>query len=216
MARAVHPSIQPAPIQRPLILTLPGLDGSGPAHWQSAWERRDPDVVRVDMGDWASPNRNAWVNRLNLALHRAAAPVVLVAHSLGCLAIAWWVAYEQPRWGEKVAGALLVAPPDVDCAVFEPRLLPFAPTPLVPLPFPSILVASRDDPYADLARSRRLAAFWGSEFVDAGRLGHINAASGLGGWAEGRGLLDRLIGRTRGEYGPVEPAPVAVEYSLAN
>lgn len=201
---------------RPLILTLPGIDGSCPRHWQSAWERQDADIVRIDMGDWSHPNRNAWVNRLNLALHRANRPAVLVAHSLGCLALAWWVAYEQPRWGEALAGALLVAPPDVDGAVFDARLLPFAPTPLVPLPFPSILVASRNDPYADFARSQRLAAFWGSEFLDAGHAGHINAASGLGGWAQGRELLGRIVGRARGEYGPVEPESQAVEYSLAN
>ena len=204
------------PDREPAIITLPGLDGSEPRHWQTVWERQDPAITRIDMGDWSQPHRNLWVNRLNLALHRLDRPAVLVAHSLGCLALAWWVAYEQPRWGERLAGALLVAPPDVDCAVFDQRLLPFAPTPLVPLPFPSLLVASRNDPYAEFARSRRLASFWGSEFCDAGYIGHINGESGLGSWTQGRELLGRLIGRTRGEHGPVLPQVQTVEYALAN
>lgn len=206
----------PAPADQPLILTVPGLDGSGPRHWQSHWEKWDENTVRVEMGDWETPHRNSWVNRLNMAIERASRPVVLAAHSLGCLAVAWWVAYEQPRWGEKVIGALLVAPPDVDAAVFEKRLLPFAPTPLVSLPFASILAASRNDPYAGIARSRRLAGFWGSDFVDLGDRGHVNAESGIGAWPRGRLLIDRLLGITRHEHGPRPQQPAMIEYALTN
>ncbi|MFM6931419.1 MAG: RBBP9/YdeN family alpha/beta hydrolase [Novosphingobium sp.] len=202
--------------ESPLILTVPGLDGSGPRHWQSQWEKWDEHTVRVDLGEWQQPHRNSWVNRLNLAIERAARPVVLAAHSLGCLAVAWWVAYERPVWGSKVLGALLVAPPDVDAAVFEPRLLPFAPTPLTTLPFPSILAASRDDPYASLDRSRRLAAFWGSRFADLGALGHVNAESGIGAWPGGRRLIDRLIGTAHQDYGPKPMGSPMIEYALTN
>jgi diadenosine tetraphosphate (Ap4A) HIT family hydrolase len=68
----------------------------------------------------------------------------------------------------------------------------FAPLPRARLPFPSILVASRDDPYADFARAQELAALWGARFVDAGAQGHLNADSKLGTWREGRALLKEL------------------------
>jgi predicted alpha/beta hydrolase family esterase len=200
----------------PLVLTVPGLDGSGPAHWQTLWEAREDRARRVDMGDWARPNRNMWVNRLNLAIHRAQSakgsrPIILVAHSLGCLTVAWWAHYEQPAYGDPVIGALLVAPPDVDGPLREPRLQGFAPTPLGPLPFPSMVVASRDDPWGSFDHSERLATFWGSKFVDAGDAGHINADSGLGGWDDGRRHLSRLARQAL--TGPVrvpEPSPMSI------
>jgi predicted alpha/beta hydrolase family esterase len=91
-----------------------------------------------------------------------------------------------------VIGALLVAPPEVDVHPLDPRLLPFAPAPMGQLPFPSVLVASRNDPYMKFHRARRLASFWGSSFVDAGAAGHINADSRLGKWHFGKRLLDGL------------------------
>lgn len=201
-----HP---PAP-REPLVLLVPGLNDSGPGHWQTRWESERDDCRRVELGRWADPIRNLWVNQLNLALHRAARPVVLVAHSLGCLAVAWWAEYERPRFGEPVIGALLVAPPDADDPAADPRLRRFAPTPESELPFPSIVVASQDDPYISQARARRMAQAWGSRFADAGAAGHINAQSDLGEWPFGQFLLDRLIGRScsQEEERPALPAPL--------
>ena len=39
------------------------------------------------------------------------------------------------------------------------------------LPFPSILAASRDDPWIAFGQARRFARIWRSRFVDAGWLG---------------------------------------------
>ena len=178
--------------QSPLILTVPGLDGSGPAHWQTIWEREHDNVARVELGSWNKPNRNQWVNNLNLAIRDAGQPVVLAAHSLGCLAVAWWAALEKPSYGSPVIGALLVAPPEVDVAPLDPRIEQFGPTPKGPLPFPSIVVASHDDPYIQFHRVRRLAQFWGSRVADAGAVGHINAESDLGAWTFGQFLLNKL------------------------
>lgn len=182
----------------PLILTVPGLANSGPGHWQTRWEEALPDCRRVDLGLWDDPHRNTWVNKLNLAIQRADRPVILAAHSLGCLAVAWWAEYEQPArpaQGGKVIGALLVAPPDVEDRPLDRRLTRFAPVPPSELPFPSILVASRDDPYMPIGKAHRLARQWGARFADAGAVGHINAQSGLGDWAFGRLLLNRLLPR---------------------
>ena len=177
---------------KPLILTVPGLDGSGPAHWQTIWERELDNVARVDLGSWSKPNRNQWVNNLNLAIRDAGQPVVLAAHSLGCLAVAWWAALEKPSYGSPVIGALLVAPPEVDVAPLDSRIEQFGPAPKGPLPFPSIVVASHDDPYIQFHRVRRLAQFWGSRVADAGAVGHINADSDLGAWTFGQFLLNKL------------------------
>lgn len=183
----------------PLVLTVPGLDNSGPGHWQTIWERERPDCERAELGMWSSPHRNSWVTALNSAIQQAGRPVILAAHSLGCLAVAWWAALEAQPYGLPVAGALLVAPPDVDSAGQDARLASFGPAPKVILPFPSVVIASSNDPYIDLARARSLAQFWGSHFVEAGDAGHLNAEAGLGDWSQGQLWLDRLLGIASGD-----------------
>jgi len=177
----------------PTILTIPGLGGSGPTHWQSLWEAAREDTVRADLGMWDTPHRNTWVTKLDQAIRTAQAPVVLAAHSLGCLAVAWWATLSPQPYGWPVAGALLVAPADVDRHDGPPELAGFAPAPATPLPFPSIVVASRDDPWIRYERAAALASGWGSHLIDAGSAGHINAASGVGDWSEGQDLLGELI-----------------------
>jgi len=68
----------------------------------------------------------------------------------------------------------------------------FSPIPLVRFPFPSIVVASRDDPFSTLARAELFARSWGSRFVVLERAGHINADAGFGKWPQGRMLLREL------------------------
>lgn len=177
----------------PLVLMVPGVDNSGPGHWQSIWENQRNDARRADLGAWNKPHRNSWVTRLGQAIRASGGPIVLCAHSLGCLAVAWWAALDGQAFGHPIAGALLVAPPDCDHLADNDRLAGFAPAPKMTLPFPSLLVASRDDPFASFEWSRSIAYYWGSEFIDAGALGHINAASDLGDWRDGKELLDRLV-----------------------
>jgi predicted alpha/beta hydrolase family esterase len=177
----------------PMCLTIPGLGCSGPAHWQSIWETERSDCQRIELGCWNAPIRNVWVSRIDQAVSAASCPIILVAHSLGCLAVAWWASYVGEAAADVVRAALLVAPPDVDRAGADQRLGRFAPAPQAALPFPSILVASSNDPYASIARSTELAGAWLSDFVDVGELGHINADSGLGAWHEGQALLATLI-----------------------
>ena len=175
------------------VLTVPGLDGSGLDHWQSRWERRLPTCERVQMGDWAYPQRAKWIERLDQAIQRSVQPVVLTAHSLGCLAVAWWA---KERWSlaqqDRVVGALLVAPADVERPGAPDQIKGFYPIPREPLPFPSLLVASRNDQYVTFAAADRIAQMWGSQLVDTGYLGHINAESGLGEWSDGLRLLASL------------------------
>lgn len=193
----------------PLILIVPGINNSGPQHWQSRWESQCSDCHRVDLGDWDNPHRNTWVNKLNLAIHQADRPVILVAHSLGCLAVAWWAEFEQPSYGNPVVGALLVAPPDVNRPGTDSRLARFGACPSKPLPFPSILAASDDDRFCNLRTAQMLARDWNCRFERAGAIGHINADSGLGDWDFGKKLLNQLLGDFRRRREANGPAPVA-------
>jgi predicted alpha/beta hydrolase family esterase len=176
------------------VLLLPGLDGSPPRHWQSHWERLG-HCRRVALGDWSRPRLHDWVPALDRAVRESARPVVLAAHSLGCLAAAWWASLcWVEAFRDKVRGALFVAPPDVNALTADPRLRDFRPSPRLRLPFRTILVASRDDPYAPYARSEAMAACWGSTLVDVGESGHLNADSGLYEWTQGLRLLAGLSG----------------------
>lgn len=187
----------------PLCLMVPGVGGSGPAHWQTLWEQGRRDCERVDLGSLDAPLRNGWVQRIERAVRGRSEPIVLVAHSLGCHAVAWWAELLGAATDGPVVGALLVAPPDVDRADVHPLLARFAPSPRVMLPFPAMVIASRDDPYATIERQREMAGNWLAEFVDIGAAGHINAASGLGAWREGQALLERLADRrARSRDGP--------------
>jgi predicted alpha/beta hydrolase family esterase len=181
----------------PIELIIPGLFDSGPDHWQTRWLKIRPLARRVELGRWNHPSRLTWISRLDREIGRQRGSVVLIAHSLGCLAVAWWAGEASAQRLQKVRGALLVAPPDVDRPDALPLLRPFAPAPSRELPFPTLLVASRNDRYARFDRLARLSDMWGAELIDVGRLGHINAASDLGCWPQGLALLDRLIGRTR-------------------
>ena len=105
-------------------------------------------------------------------------------------------------------GALLVAPPDCDRAETPDMIGNFGLVPRSPLPFPSILVASRDDPYIFFERAHSMGKYWGSRFVDAGHRGHINAQSGLGDWAFGQSLLDELVGDAHSLALSTDAAPI--------
>ncbi len=175
------------------LLILPGLGGAGPEHWQTQWESCEHACARVQQRDWDRPALAEWLANVDDALARADGPVVLVAHSLACALVAHGA--RRPAWAS-VVGALLVAPADVESpAHTPPETRGFAPMPSGPLPFPTIVVASLDDPYVAPERARHFARCWNAELVDVGARGHINAASGLGDWAEGRRLLGTLLAR---------------------
>ncbi len=173
------------------ILIVPGWSSSGPDHWQSRWERTLKTARRVEQENWETPEREAWVGRIIESAVQSARPVVLVAHSLGVAAVAHMAKLIPKGF---VSGAFLVAPvdfensanwPEADDFALDGAASGFAPLPLDPLPFPSVLVASSSDPYCSIERATEFAAAWGSTLVEAGDAGHINGASGHGPWPEG-------------------------------
>jgi prephenate dehydrogenase len=174
------------------VLVLPGWQNSGPQHWQTLWEQQNPIILRVQQRDWDTPHREWWLQRITEEVRQAPAPIVFAAHSLGCIAVAHWADQSSPELS-KIKGALLVAPADVDRKDTPAQLNDFRPVPRRLLPFPSMVVASNDDPYLAIERAREMARAWGSRFVDIGPAGHINGDSGLGDWPEGKRLLRHLI-----------------------
>ncbi|MDB5591794.1 alpha/beta hydrolase [Enterovirga sp.] len=174
------------------IIIVPGLGGSGPGHWQTRWEAKLSTARRVEQADWDRPEREDWVEQIVQAVRASRRPALLVAHSLGVVA----VAHAAPAFpAHLVRGAMLVAMPDVERPDMPAHLHGFSPIPREPLPFPSLLVASRNDPYAAYERAEDFAFAWGSALVDAGEAGHLNTESGFGPWPEG---LLRLAGFMKG------------------
>lgn len=173
----------------PPILIVPGLHNSGPQHWQTHWERAIPGAERVQQSEWSLPRLGDWTANLAEAVRRRPG-AILVAHSLGCALVAHLSMISN---GRNIGGALLVAPADVNRDGPSGRLLQgFSPVPLGRLPFPAVVVASRNDPYVTFERAQVFAAGWGATLVDAGEAGHINVASGHGQWGQGRALLRQL------------------------
>jgi len=175
-----------------LTLILPGLNNSGPGHWQSHWERVDATCVRVQQGEWDAPRCGDWVATLDATLASLDSDAVLVSHSSSCALVSHWARSARRAELAKVRAALLVAPSDPEGPNYPIGPTGFAPVPLAPLPFPSIVVASTDDVYVGLDTARRYAEAWGSELVVIGAAGHINSASNLGAWPAGYALLERL------------------------
>ncbi|MBM3604710.1 MAG: serine hydrolase family protein [Alphaproteobacteria bacterium] len=171
-------------------LIVPGLDGSAAPHWQDWWARTDPNAMMVEMPDPSRPVREVW--EAALAVQIMCHPdSILVGHSLGAITIAHLLA----RWpGLRVRAALLVAPAD---PAQSERTRRFGGLPHTPFDQPSILVASRNDPWMPFEQSRQLAETWGSVLHDLGHAGHVNAASGFGPWAGGKALRDQLLVRTQ-------------------
>ncbi len=181
--------------QTPRYLILPGWNGSPAEHWQSHWQAMLPDARRVEQSNWAWPQRKAWVAALEQAVAASDGPLILIAHSLGCITLAHWAASAAPQQRAKILGALLVAPADVERPGCPAALRNFAP--LVPrrLPFPALVIGSDNDPACTARRARTLAAGWGAAVKILPGAGHINIASGHRQWEEGFEYLDCLQGR---------------------
>lgn len=162
-------------------LIVPGLHGSEPEHWQSWWQQQDPQSLRVHQQDWHNADLLRWSQRVEAAIHAAYPQKVwLVAHSFGCLATIH-AALKNPSL---IAGVFLVAPADPDRFGIDHQLLSEM------LPFPSLLIASANDPYLSLNKAMTWAQIWGSQTINLGLVGHINVASGFGAWPQGVRLFD--------------------------
>lgn len=175
------------------VLLLPGWLNSDPLHWQSRWEALHGDE-RVVQHDWDTPLRGDWIARLeDVVLSQPQhQPIFLVAHSLGCHLVAAWAQVSHNT--ARVHGALLVAPPDIARDDMPAALHSWRTPVLATLTFAATCVVSSDDPFGSEAAGLAMATSWGAHAVTLGAKGHVNAASGLGDWFEGRRMLLDLMG----------------------
>jgi predicted alpha/beta hydrolase family esterase len=168
------------------VLIQPGLNGAGADHWQTHWEKAFPDFRRVPQADWQKPVYDVWAKKLTEEVMKAPRPVVIVPHSAGTSLVMKW-SFEQPDAVKKVAGVFFVAPSDRDRwnpgSTSGPQ--GFGNMILKRLPYPSMVVAGRDDDRVTFDRAQEFAKAWGSTFVDAGNKGHVGESSKLGLWPEG-------------------------------
>ncbi len=199
MTPASAPRARETDVTLPTILIVPGLRDAVPQHWQTLLEQelvaQGRAVVAVPPMGRADLDCGTRVEAIERAAQSIDGPVLMVAHSGGCIMVAHWAA----RSTRPIAGALLAAPPDFERPMPEgyPTLAEleasgWLPVPRARLPFPSIVGASRNDPLADHARAAELAQAWGSELVDLGQVGHLNPASGFGPWPRAHDFIARL------------------------
>jgi predicted alpha/beta hydrolase family esterase len=168
---------------------LPGLNNSGPDHWQTHWENVY-GFARIQQQDWDTPVADDWMSTIeNKITQYPLEQVVLIGHSLACCAIVKWAEQYQ----HIIKGALLVAPSDTEAPSYPTGTTGFVPMPLFKLPFPSVVIASTNDFYVTLDRAKLFANAWGSKLIEIGTLGHINSSSNLGDWPEGYSILQKLI-----------------------
>jgi predicted alpha/beta hydrolase family esterase len=177
------------------VLIVPGLRDHVPEHWQTLLEQSLPGAVSVPRLSEGKLSCAAWIEALDRALARIVDPVVLVAHSAGCMMVAHWAKAHR----RAIRGALLATPPDLESPL--PAGYPtlealqtngWLPTPRAPLPFPSIVAASTNDPLARLERIEALAIDWGSRLVQLGEVGHLNPAAGYGAWPRAMDFIREL------------------------
>ncbi|MDD4921613.1 MAG: alpha/beta hydrolase [Bacteroidales bacterium] len=171
------------------ILIAPGYRGSGDDHWQTFWQKENKEYIRIEQRDWYQPVADEWADTIEQYVREASGNVVIVAHSLACIALAFWA----QKTKLSIKGALLVAPPNTSDEKLKEVLKGFSPVPMQQLPFKSILLASTNDEYMKIEQSEAFAKHWGSTFVNIGEKGHINGLSNLQNWPEGREYLSRLL-----------------------
>ena len=172
----------------PTLVIVPGWRNSGPGHWQSLWAQAVPGALRVSQPeqDWERPKRPSWVQAITRTILSAPGPVVVAAHSLGCIA----TTHLPSEAARRIEGALLVAPADPER---RGVLADFAPVPHQALPYRSVVVASSNDPFCPIRTAGAYARAWGSELVRLQNAGHINTESGHGPWPLGQALLQSLM-----------------------
>jgi predicted alpha/beta hydrolase family esterase len=178
------------------VVLVPGLRGHVEDHWQTRLAASLPGARMVTPLGRTNAGLRARVTMLDHVVEQVAGPVILVAHSAGVLVTAHWAAQYSPT---RVLGALLATPatlatelPAEYPSIAELRAHGWLPIPRQPLPFPSIVAASSNDPLANPVRLSGLAAAWGSRVHDLGAVGHLNGASGFGDWPGAVELIDQL------------------------
>jgi predicted alpha/beta hydrolase family esterase len=182
------------------VLIVPGLRGQVADHWQTLLAARTSRALSVEPLGRGNIDLSTRLDAIEAAANAAQGPLIVVAHSAGCIMVAHWAG----RTKRPVAGALLAVPPDFEApmpagypTMDTLRTAGWLPVPREPLPFPAIVAASLDDPLGRFDRTSELSEAWGGRLVSLGAVGHLNPASGYGDWPRAEELIAELAGATR-------------------
>ena len=187
------------------VLVVPGLHDSGPTHWQTWLEGHFRRSTRVVQQDWTRADLERWAGTVEMAIAREpGVRWVAVAHSFGCLALARYLALG----GAGVHAALLVAPADPEKFAAGPSL------PQAPLPIPSAILASENDPWMRLESARGWSRIWRSQFINLGAVGHINVEAGFGPLPQAKTLVELMIQRVERQRRPERAHPLEFSFAL--
>jgi uncharacterized protein len=177
------------------VLFVPGLRDHVADHWQTLLAEQLPGSRTVPPLTENKLSRAARVEALDRSIREIDGPILLVAHSAGCLTLAHWAQHNVAE----IRGALLATPADIERPLPAGYPTPaeleaggWLPAPRGQLSFPSILAGSSNDPLCARDRAVELATAWNSLFVDLGEVGHLNPAAGFGPWARGPELMAAL------------------------
>jgi predicted alpha/beta hydrolase family esterase len=171
-----------------------GYGNSEPKHWQKLWFDKTPNAYWVEQKEWDNPNKDIWIEELQKTLLHVKTPILFIAHSIGCHTVVEWA--KKYYNNQDIVGALLVAPPDTTAKNFPKEIKGYENPPLEKLAFSSTCILSSNDPYSSIEKAEYLANKWGSKIVNVGAKGHINLASNLGYWEEGREVLIKIIDKS--------------------
>lgn len=171
---------------------IPGPGNGNQDHWLARWQTRLSTARLVADEGWHGGSPADPAGATLAAIESAQKPVVLVAHSTGVYS----AVLAAPLSLRRIAGAFLVSPPELEGnGAMARKLRKLGAYTREPLPFPSVVVASRNDPHGSFEHAGDLANAWGSLFIDAGESGHINELSGHGPWPEGSMVFAQFIAR---------------------
>jgi predicted alpha/beta hydrolase family esterase len=188
------------------LLVIPGLNDSGPAHWQTWLEGQYAErAVRVQQDDWAHADLEPWADRIGETLvQHPQSRWVAAAHSFGTLALLRFL----QRGGQGVQAALLVALADpakfgVSSSLPQSRLA-----------IPTVLLASETDPWMHFQAACAWARVWGTRLVNLGDAGHINTESGFGPMPQAKSLVETMIHRLEGERRTGRTHPLEISFAI--
>ena len=172
-----------------------GYGNSESEHWHRLWFDKTPNAYWVEQDDWNHPNKDKWIDKLEKTLLHIDTPILFIAHSIGCHTVVQWV--KKYYKNQNIIAAMFVAPPDTTREDFPKEIVGFKHVAKEKLPFKSVCIISDNDPYATTKSSQNLANSWGSEALHVGAKGHINLASNLGEWEEGKNILEKITNDKR-------------------
>jgi uncharacterized protein len=185
---------------RSTVLFVPGLRDHVPSHWQTLLAAEIVGSRTVPPLERDKLSCAARVEALDRAIREIDGAPILVAHSAGVLMVAHWA----QRCQRPIKAALLATPPDIDRPLPDGYPTPeelqaggWLPVPRTPLPFPSLLAASANDPLARPGIAEELAQAWGSRLLNLGEVGHLNPQAGYGPWLLAHLLIDELEAESR-------------------